>query len=1022
MRLRMLTSRGAAAPRAAADSGAPASFETCVRQWGTRLFELIDKAGAPSIFSAKGFYAAMMDWAMKDESFKVQLFRFVDVLPALASSREIARHLEEYLDNDSVKLNPALRVALKASSFASGLLGGGIKSQVAGMARMFMLGNAPAEIVAILKKLDAEGAAFTVDVLGEAVVSEKEADEYAARYFELLALLGRETAAWPAPSAGEAGPSGAQPRVNISLKVSAFYSQICAADPDTAVAVLAGRLRPLLRRARDLGAFINFDMESYALKNLTLRLFQTIFAEPEFASGPECGIALQAYLKDCEEDLRGLAEWARRVKRRVTVRLVKGAYWDYEAVIARRAGVPVPVFERKAESDVNFEKLSLFLLENRDALAAAFASHNVRSIAHALAQAERLGIDRREIEFQVLYGMADAIKAALLQAGCRVRMYCPVGELLPGMAYLVRRLLENTSNEGFLAHAFAKGVARETLLRDPAEAAREAAAAPAVVPPEPVTPGAPGFRNEPPLRLGAAEERDAIRAAFGVLRARSGARHGLVIDGKRVATNDWTPSRNPADQEEIVGYAASAAVEHADAAAAAARAAQQAWARRPVEERARLLERLAESLRRHRAELIALLALEAGKNWAEADAEAAEAIDLCRFHAAAARRLLAPRATQIVPGETNVRLWRPRGVCAVITRWNFPLAAPVAMTTAAVAAGNTAVLKPSDRAPIIASRLLDLLAEAGFPPGVVNLVTGRGAVAGERLAAHPGVDVIAFAGSTETGGCIRAAAARAEPGRESLKTTICAMGGQNALIVDGDADLDEAVAGALGSAFGYSGQKRSALSRLIVVAEGYEKFLERFIAGAASLRVGPAEEPGALIGPVIDREAQRRILDLIEAGRREAVLAWEGAVPAAPKACYAPPAIFVDVPPESRLFREEIFGPVVSVARAKDFEQALALANDSAFALAGGLYSRSPAHIARAKAELACGNLYINRPITGAVVGRQPFGGFRLSGDGTQCGGLDYLQHFMTPQTVTENCLRRGFASHEDARDDETGV
>ncbi|HAK95887.1 MAG TPA: hypothetical protein DCM87_13055 [Planctomycetes bacterium] len=427
-------------------------------------------------------------------------------------------------------------------------------------------------------------------------------------------------------------------------------------------------------------------------------------------------------------------------------------------------------------------------------------------------------------------------------------------------------------------------------------------------------------------------------------------------------------------------------------------------------------------MRRDRAALIALLALEAGKNWTEADADVAEAIDFCRFHAAVMRRLGVPRTTQAVPGETNVLAWLPRGTGVVISPWNFPLAILTGMTSAAVATGNTVVLKPSDQTPVIASRAMDLLAEAGFPPGVVNLITGRGSVVGERLIGHPGVDFIAFTGSMEVGCRIWEVAGRTAPGQASLKKVICEMGGKNALIVDGDADLDEAVTGALCSAFGYSGQKCSALSRLIVVADGYEKFLERFIAGAASLRVGPAEEPGAVIGPVIDRASQRRILDIIEAGRRDAVLAWQGAVPDAPNACYVPPAIFTDVPAESRLFREEIFGPVVSVVRAKDFEQALALANDCAFALTGGLYSRSPAHIERAKAELVCGNLYINRAITGAVVGRQPFGGFKMSGGGTKAGGLEYLQHFMTPRTVTENCLRRGFASNEDVCDGEAGA
>jgi RHH-type proline utilization regulon transcriptional repressor/proline dehydrogenase/delta 1-pyrroline-5-carboxylate dehydrogenase len=249
--------------------------------------------------------------------------------------------------------------------------------------------------------------------------------------------------------------------LNLSVKISALYSQIHPADPETAIERISGRLRPILRRAQECGAFINFDMESYALKNLTLRLFKTIFSEPEFEAGPACGVAIQAYLKDSEADLSDLISWARPRNRRITVRLVKGAYWDYETIVAQQKGWPIPVFKLKPETDATFEKLSVTLVENADVVDAAFGTHNVRSIAHALAQADRLGVNHREFEFQMLYGMAEPIKSALLQLDCRLREYCPLGELLPGMAYLVRRLLKNTSNEGFLANTFAKGASRE---------------------------------------------------------------------------------------------------------------------------------------------------------------------------------------------------------------------------------------------------------------------------------------------------------------------------------------------------------------------------------------------------------------------------------------------------------------------------------------------------------------------------------------------------------------------------------
>jgi RHH-type proline utilization regulon transcriptional repressor/proline dehydrogenase/delta 1-pyrroline-5-carboxylate dehydrogenase len=989
------------------------SVDPAALKLGHQIFDGIEKAGSASVFTMKGLYSAMMDWAMKDETFKVQLFRFVDVLPTLQSSGEISKHLKEYLDNDEVNLNPALRAALKASSFAGGLLGGGIKSQVSGMARMFMLGSDEKEIVSILKKLHEQDAAFTVDVLGEAVVSEKEADVYAARYLALMDLLARETAKWGRPCKSDVTPRGEVPRLNVSVKLSAFYSQIHATDPETAVAKLSERLRPALRRAKELGAFICVDMESYAMKNLTLRLFKTIFAEPEFADGPQCGLAMQAYLKDAEADVRDMINWARAQRKRITVRLVKGAYWDYETVIARQKGWTVPVWETKPESDACYERCSTLLLENNDAIGAAFASHNVRSLAHVLAQAQRLGLDPRQIEFQVLYGMADAIRTSLLGLGQRVRAYCPVGELLPGMGYLVRRLLENTSNEGFLAQKFAKGAARDALLRNPNEIIAEGKSA-RLVPEPPKTVGLDGFRNEAPVDFTVAAEREKLRAELKNWRAKFGRKYPLVINNRPVETKEWLPSLNPANQNEIVGHAALATIADADAALAAARAAQPKWARVPAEERAKLLHKLADLMRRDKASLSALIALEAGKNWAEAEADVAEAIDFCDFYAAEIRILGKPAKMQIMAGETNVQHWWPRGVGVVISPWNFPLAILCGMAGAAVVGGNTVLLKPSNNTPVIAAELVRLCIEAGFPPGVLNLVTGRGSEVGERLIASPQIDFIAFTGSMEVGLHIWETAGRTPPGQPNLKKVICEMGGKNCLIVDSDADLDEAVLGIMHSAFGFLGQKCSALSRLVVLEDNYDKLVERVIAACSSLRVGPAEEPGALIGPVIDRPAQQRILAVIEKGKTEACLAWQGKVPTDANACWVPPTIFTDVPATSSLFREEIFGPVLSITKAKTFDDALALANDCAFALTGGLYSRSPVNIERAKAELVCGNLYINRGITGAIVGRQPFGGFKMSGGGTKAGGRDYLQHFLVPRVITENCLRRGFAPVEE--------
>ena len=987
----------------------PAEAEKSAWEWGEKILALMDAAEAPSLFSRKGLYGALMDWAMKDEGFKTQLFRFVDVLPTLRSSSEVTRHLNEYFDSNQVDLSPALRTALKATSFAGGLFSAGIKSQISGMARMFMPGSDDKEVLASLRKLHEQGIAFTVDVLGEAVVSEDEADRYAQRYLELMNLLARATGAWDKPCTSNLTPRGEEPCLNLSLKISALYSQIHPADPDTAIEKLSARLRPILRRAKEAGAFINFDMEHYGLKDLTLRLFKSIFSEPEFAAGPRCGLALQAYLRECEADLREVTAWARAQRRRITVRLVKGAYWDYETIIAEQKGWPVPVFSRKAETDANFERLSTYLLENDDAIAAAFASHNVRSIAHVLAQAGQIGVPLRNFEFQMLHGMADSLKKALLELDCRVREYAPVGELLPGMAYLVRRLLENTSNEGFLARKFAKGASREELLQNPRElleAPRDTHTGP--------TGGRDGavteFKNETHTDFNITAERERIRDAIKKVRAGPGRKHPLIINNEPVPTGEWTPSRNPADQKEIVGYVARATITEAERALEAAGRAQQKWARVPVEERAALLRRLAVLLKRDKSELNALEILEAGKSWTEADADVAEAIDFCNFYAVEMRTLGQPKRTQRVAGESNSQHWWPRGVGVVIAPWNFPLAILTGMMSAAIVAGNAVIIKPSEQTSVIAARLMELLIESGLPAGVVNFVSGRGSEVGAHLVAHPKVDFVAFTGSKEVGLKIWETAGRTAPGQMNLKKVVCEMGGKNCVIVDGDADLDEAVLGVVQSAFGYQGQKCSALSRLVVLADNYDRFLGRLIAATESLRVGPAEEPGAMIGPVIDRQAQQRILEMIEVGRKEAKLTWMGKVPEDANSCYVSPAIFSDVTPGCRIFREEIFGPVLAVTKASDFAEALALANDCEFALTGGCYSRSPANIERVKNEMMCGNVYINRPITGAIVERQPFGGFRMSGGGTKAGGGEYLQHFLAPRVITENCLRRGFA------------
>ena len=991
------------------------SLQSEIEQRGRRIFELVDKY-PESLFSKAGFYQRLMTLSMRDEQLKLQLFRFVDVLPSLHTSGEIIEHLQEYFADahDSRKLSEFLEAGVRLTRTVPWISGPILRWNVSEMARQFIAGRNPNDVMRTLRKRRTQKIGFTVDLLGETVVSETEADEYAARYLDLLEGLARETKNWTEPLGKN---SELFPVVNVSVKISALYSQINPADPADAVAHLTPKLRPLLRRARELGAFINFDMESYAHKNTTLELFKTVFTEEEFKDWPHAGIVAQAYLRDSEADLRDLIEWSRARGTRFAVRLVKGAYWDYETTKSRQNGWDCPVYLQKPESDANFETLTRLLLENESVVTSAFGSHNVRSIAHAQALAEKLGIDRSRFEFQLLYGMAGPIKRALVEMGYRVREYCPVGELLPGMSYLVRRLLENTSNEGFLRAKFSENLPAEDLLRDPCEILRGSRNG--VRPPSnatinmttttPKTQRGASYENAPLTNIALPENQEKMRAALREQRKQFGRRVPLTINGEKIWTDNMFSSVNPSQPDQIVGYAAEAGIPEAERAVAAARAAFEKWRRTSFEERCQLLERAAEILERRRFELSALEVFEVGKPWVEADGDIREAIDFCTFYARQMRLIGRPRLTQNVPGEESYQHYWPRGVALVIAPWNFPMAILCGMISAALATGNTVIMKPSEQSVIIGAMLMEIYEEAGVPPGVLNFLNGKGSVIGAHMVDHKDVDLIAFTGSREVGLGIWESAGKTREGQRELKRVICEMGGKNAMIVDSDADLDEAIVDSIYSAFGFQGQKCSALSRLIVLEENYDRVMERLLGAAASVRVGNPEEPGIVVGPVIDEAAYRRILDYIEVGKKEATLAYQ-AKEVPPHGYFIPPTIFTGVKPNMRIAREEIFGPVLSVLKVRDLDEAIEVANGTDYALTGGFFSRSPANIQRIKAQLEAGNVYINRPCTGAIVGRHPFGGFKMSGSGTKAGGEDYLLNFLVPRVVTENVTRHGLA------------
>jgi RHH-type proline utilization regulon transcriptional repressor/proline dehydrogenase/delta 1-pyrroline-5-carboxylate dehydrogenase len=797
--------------------------------------------------------------------------------------------------------------------------------------------------------------------------------------------------------------------VNISVKPTAFYSQVRPADFEGSVQGICGRLRPVLALAREVGAHINLDMEQYRVKDITLEVFRRLRSDTAFRDYPHLGLVLQAYLTDTEEDLEDLLAWAEKESLPLSVRLVKGAYWDYETVIARQNGWRVPVFTGKAATDAAFERLAARILENHQRCYLACASHNVRTVAAVMERARALGVGIDGFEFQVLYGMAEPVRRALLKEAGRVRLYAPFGELLPGISYLVRRLLENTSNESFVRRRFVEEEEEEQLLVNPAavpEAEEKNGR-------EPVLPsgqdGPAPFVNQPLADFTRADLREGFTAALAAVREDLGRSYPIVVDGREIETGDRLASLNPADPSEIIGEICQAGTSEIDNAVESAEKALAPWRDTPAEERAGVLFRAAEIARREILLLSAWEVLEVGKQWDQAHGDVAEAIDYFEYYARETLRLGRPRSLGETPGEVNRYSYQPKGVAAVIAPWNFPLAISAGMTAAALASGNCVLYKPSGLSPVTGAILARIYREAGVPPGVFNFVPGRGSVVGDHLVEHPGVGLIAFTGSMEVGLGIVRKAAPVRGRQRQVKKVIAEMGGKNAVIIDDDADLDEAVTEVLASAFGYQGQKCSACSRVVVLEAVHQAFSARLIEAARSLRVGPAEDPANYLGAMIDGAARDKVRSYIEVGRGEGtplLLRDESPGPG----YYAPLAVFDGITPSHRLAREEIFGPVLSLMRAADFGEALETANATPYALTGAVFSRSPRNLKRAVRDFRVGNLYLNRGCTGALVSRQPFGGFGMSGIGSKAGGPDYLLQFVDPRTVTENTMRRGFA------------
>ncbi len=982
-------------------SGPDYNFDS-VEALGAKI--LSSKADSKSLFNKDWWYGKIMDLSMKSQNFKIQMFRFVDVLPYLNDSNDVAKHLKEYFSDKDGGLPGIFSFGASLGSLAPGVLASTMKKNVSEMARLFITGDSPSDAIPKLELARSKQIGFTVDILGETTLSEAEAIDYQKRYMTLIETLALKSQSWSKQDLIDTNHLGDIPKVNVSVKLSSLYSQVKVTAWEESKAVLIQRVEPIFDLAIKHNVFINLDMEHYQIKDLTLDVFKTMMAMPKYKSYPFFGMVLQAYLRDSLDDAKTLIEYAKQRGIPFTVRLVKGAYWDSEVIHAKQNSWDIPVFTKKQESDANFERCTTLLLQNYKHIHLAIGSHNVRSIAAAVIKSQELKVPRNAFEIQMLFGMADNFKKSLIELGFRVREYATVGEMIPGMAYLVRRLLENTSNESFLRNSSSGEATTAKLLKDPSLDLLASSSDPNL------DLSLSGFINVPLIDFAKTKERQSFEAALKKVKAQLPLKDikGFV-NGNYVTSDTKLERLSPNDNKTKVCDFYSLDTATVEEAIAGAEKAFVKWKTTSVDYRSGVINKLADLMETHRNEIAALEVFEVGKPWAEADGDLTEAIDFCRYYAEDIKKMGAGQKVGNIPGEHSHYHYIPKGVVGVIAPWNFPFAILAGMVAGALVTGNTVLIKPAEQSTATGFKLFELLNQLGLPPGVVQFLPGLGETVGATIVKDPRVAMIAFTGSKEVGLKIIEQASKTLPGQTQVKTCMVEMGGKNAIIIDSDADLDEAVKAVISSAFGFSGQKCSACSRVIVLPQNYDLFISRLVAATKSIFVENPENPKAYLGPVVDEDSYSRLTTVIAKGKSVATLAYQHELLPS-EGFYVPPTIFSDVDPKSFLAQQEFFGPVLAVIKAKDIDDAIKIANNTEFALTGGVFSRSPSTIEKIKNNYEAGNVYINRSITGAMVDRHPFGGFKMSGLGSKTGGPDYLKQFVIPRVVTENMIRRGFS------------
>ena len=893
--------------------------------------------------------------------------------------------------DELAKSNPGQVLGKMVSRAGEPLVRTAMRQAMKIMGHQFVMGRTISEAIKRSTKNEVFPYRHSYDMLGESALTSADAQRYLDNYHEGIESIGKSMD-------GSAEDVFAAP--GISVKLSALHPRYEFTHEERVMKELVPEVLELAIHAKKIGIGLTIDSEEADRLEMWLNVFEAVYRDPALDGWDGFGLAVQTYLRRGRDTVRFLADLAGDTGRRIPVRLVKGAYWDSEIKLAQERGIEsYPVFTRKSHTDISYLAAARQALAAGDKIYAQFATHN----AHTLASVLHYAGSRRDYEFQRLHGMGEELYAEVVDPEkhdrpCRV--YAPVGSHEDLLPYLVRRLLENGSNTSFVNRIIDESIDIEDIVADPIELAREHDCLPHPRIVRPADIFKPERSNSKGFNLA---DRNVSRKLLADMEAFAGKQLKArpIVAGKE-QSGEGVPSVNPANTAEIVGTCALAREEHVDAALNAAVAGQVAWNRVSAEDRAAILNKVADLFEENSAELLELCVREAGKIIPDAISELREAVDFIRYYAAQSlTHFGAPTVMPGPTGERNTYGMRGRGVFVCISPWNFPLAIFTGQVAAALAAGNAVIAKPAEQTPLVAYRAVQLMLDAGIPADVLHFLPGDGAKIGGRAVADPRVAGVAFTGSTETARLINQTLAHRDG---PIGILIAETGGQNAMFVDSSALPEQVVHDSIYSAFNSAGQRCSALRLLCVQEEIEPRTLELLVGYMDELDIGDPKHFSTDVGPAIDDEARNLLSAHVERMNKEARIVHRCALPDATKAgtFFAPTLIEID---SIDALQREVFGPVLHVMKfkGKKLDETVQAVNSTGYGLTMGLHTRIDSRAEGLVNASGAGNIYINRNMIGAVVGVQPFGGRGLSGTGPKAGGPHYLQRFGAEYTVSNN-------------------